>query len=64
MQEFNHLFQAARACLLAADVEEKLTLTKETARQWRERKNNVTAKSSAVTPDDETLKSVQLTSYS
>lgn len=38
MQEFNHLFQAARACLLAADVEEKLTLTKETARQWRERK--------------------------
>ncbi len=38
MQEFNHLFQAARACLLAADVEEKLALTKETARQWRERK--------------------------
>ncbi|MEE8387267.1 MAG: ferritin-like domain-containing protein [Acidiferrobacterales bacterium] len=38
MQKFNHLFQTARACLLAADVEEKLALTKEAARQWREKK--------------------------
>lgn len=36
MQQFKHLFQAARACLLAGDVEEKLQLTIEAARQWRD----------------------------
>ena len=36
MRKFEHLFYAARACLLASDVEEKLRLTKEAARQWRE----------------------------
>ncbi|MEE8482516.1 MAG: ferritin-like domain-containing protein [Acidiferrobacterales bacterium] len=38
MQEFNHLFLAARACLLASDVEDKVALTKEVARRWREEK--------------------------
>ncbi len=38
MQEFEHLFQAARTCLLAGDVDEKIQLTKEVARQWREGK--------------------------
>ncbi|MFV1997675.1 MAG: ferritin-like domain-containing protein [Acidiferrobacterales bacterium] len=38
MQEFKHLFQAAGACLLAGDVDEKIHLTKEVARQWREGK--------------------------
>lgn len=36
MQEFKHLFQAARACLLVDDVEEKLKLTTEAARQWHD----------------------------
>lgn len=36
MQKFNHLYQVARDCLLAADIDEKVALTKEAARQWRE----------------------------
>jgi len=38
MQEFEHLFHAAHTCLLASDVDEKIHLTKEVARQWREGK--------------------------
>lgn len=36
MQKFKHLLQAARTCLLAGRVEEKLQLTKEAADLWRE----------------------------
>lgn len=36
MQKFEHLYHAARACLLASDVDEKLQLTKDAAYQWRE----------------------------
>ena len=35
-QELNHLFHAARSCLHASGVEEKLQLTRLAARQWRE----------------------------
>lgn len=38
MQEFRQLPRAARACLLAGDVDEKIQLTKEAVCQWRESK--------------------------